>query len=175
MKVFRHDTNERNKSNVLKLRMKLGAAGYGIYMMLLERLASEPMLRAELDYDVLAYDFHESPDLIRQVVEDFDLFIINLENDTFSNEELINQQSGKAKCARQEKLLDEYIRQRLSDPKWVNSLATTHRTSHERVRALVKQTFREKVLSDLSSLPVNPSSLNFCGILNSVISSTFKQ
>ena len=50
MKAFRHNTNERTKSNVLKLRMKYGAAGYGVYMMLLERLAMEPKLCHDMDW-----------------------------------------------------------------------------------------------------------------------------
>ncbi|MBD5293831.1 MAG: DUF4373 domain-containing protein [Bacteroides sp.] len=44
MKTFKHDTNERTKSNVLKLRMKYGAAGYGVYMMLLVRPSNVPKI-----------------------------------------------------------------------------------------------------------------------------------
>lgn len=170
MKSFRHDTNERNKSNVLKLRMKLGAAGYGIYMMLLERIASEPLQRAELNYEVLSYDFHESVEMIRSVVEDFDLFVIDIESDTFSHEGLNNQLSAKAKRAKQEKLLDEFISGRLSDSRCINSLAATYNTSTDRIRTLVRGPFRERILS-VYSAPT--SSFALIGALNTFIKETF--
>ena len=169
MKSFRHSTNERNKSNVLKLRMKHGAAGYGIYMMLLERIASEPLQRAELDYEVLAYDFHESAELIRSVVEDFDLFVIDIETETFSHEGLNNQLSAKAKRVKQEKLLDEFISNQLSDIKCINGLAATYKTSPDRIRSLFRGPFRERILS-IYSAP--PSSFTLIGALNSFIKET---
>lgn len=170
MKTFRHDINERNKSNVIKLRMKYGAAGYGIYMMLLERLAMEPTLRAELDYDILAYDFQESAELIQHVVEDFNLFTIDIETETFSNEELIAQLPPKTRAALQEKLLDEYIRRNASSLQWVNNVAGSYSIAPERVRALVNTVFREKVLSAYSVLP---SSARLGVILNTLLRDAF--
>ena len=35
-KSFRHSADERNSSKCLKLRLKLGSAGYGVYLMLLD-------------------------------------------------------------------------------------------------------------------------------------------
>ncbi len=81
----------------MKLRRKHGAAGYGIYLMILERLAEDSSHVAELDYEVLAFDFHEDPALIRSVVEDFDLFEIDLEAETFAHEEITRQGTPKPK------------------------------------------------------------------------------
>ena len=153
MKTFRHDINERNKSNVIKLRMKYGAAGYGIYMMLLERLAMEPTLRSELDYDMLAYEFHESAELIRHVIEDFDLFIIDLDSETFSNEELDRQLFTKSKRAQQEKILDEYIEYIAANSIWLEQIAKKYETSPERIRALVRTGFRDKILAGYTFIP----------------------
>lgn len=38
---FSHDGNARNDAKLLKVRMKHGAAGYGVYFMILERLREE--------------------------------------------------------------------------------------------------------------------------------------
>lgn len=172
MKTFRHNTNERNKSNVIKLRMKYGAAGYGIYMMLLERLDEEPKLRSDLDYDVLAYDFHESADMIRHIVEDFDLFIIDIESETFSHEEINKQLMTKAKRQQQEKLLDEYIGQRLANTKWINHIVDTHSTSPERIRAILQSHFRDRILSSYTFLP---DSRVLRGILNNLLENILKK
>lgn len=80
---FAHDSNARNSAKIIKLRLAHGAAGYGVYFMLLERLRESPDYQAEIDYDVLAYDLRESPELIRSVIEDFGLFIIADDGKTF--------------------------------------------------------------------------------------------
>lgn len=73
---FSHDSNARNSKKLLRLRKKHGAAGYGVYFMLIERLTEEPNFTSDLDYDMLAYDLHVKRDLIRSVVENFELFEI---------------------------------------------------------------------------------------------------
>lgn len=73
---FSHDSNARNSKKLLRLRKKHGAAGYGVYFMLIERLTEEPNFTSDLDYDMLAFDLHVKRDLIRSVVENFDLFEI---------------------------------------------------------------------------------------------------
>ncbi|MBD5342550.1 MAG: DUF4373 domain-containing protein [Bacteroides sp.] len=171
MNSFRHDCNERCKSNVLKLRMKYGAAGYGVYMMLLERLAMEPKLCHDMDYDALAYEFQVSADLIRHVVEDFDLFIIDLDTETFSHEELTAQFATKARRAREEKALDEFIERRLESEQWVNNIATMYKAIPERVKALTQSVFRDRILSTYTFLP-SPSALGH--ILGNLIRETFK-
>lgn len=170
MKTFRHDINERNKSNVLKLRMKYGATGYGVYMMLLERLAMEPRLRSNLDYDVLAYEFQESAELIRHVVEDFDLFIIDLDSETFSHEDLNRQFFTKAKQAEQEKILDEYIERMNANSFWIDSCAKKYETAPERIRALVRSNFRDKILAAYTFMP-EPRVLT--SVLNALVNDFF--
>ncbi|MDE6033847.1 MAG: DUF4373 domain-containing protein [Muribaculaceae bacterium] len=153
MKSFRHNTNERNNTNALKIRMKYGAAGYGIYMMLLERLADEPLLRSKLDYDVLAYDFHESPELIRHVVEDFDLFIIDLDADTFAHEGLNAQIPPKKRRQHDEKILDDFIENLVTNPDWIDHHAEAYQTTPIRLQTTIRTTFRDKILADHPSLP----------------------
>lgn len=71
---FAHDSNTRNCSDVIRLRMAHGAAGYGIYLMILEILREAPDYVCPLDFKVLAFDLKESEDLICKVISDFNLF-----------------------------------------------------------------------------------------------------
>ena len=73
---FPHDSNARNSKKLLRLRKKHGAAGYGVYFMLIERLTEEENFCSDLDYDMLAYDLHVKKETIRSVVENFELFEI---------------------------------------------------------------------------------------------------
>lgn len=90
IQYFSHDINARNDEKILRLRMKLGAAGYGIYFMLLERLASDPSHTCSTDYDILAYELREESDVIKSVVEDFALFILTNDN-TFYSESMMRR------------------------------------------------------------------------------------
>lgn len=172
MKTFRHCSNERNKANVIKLRMKYGAAGYGVYMMILERLAEEPQLRAELDYDVLAYDFHVETDMIRHIVEDFDLFIIDLDGENFHHEEIDRQLTPKTKREQQEKLLDEFINRKIANKRWIENTACANHSSPEQIRAILLTSFRAKILAEHLRIP-DPDRLR--GILSAHITDIIRE
>ena len=62
-----------------------GPAAYGIYWMLIERLRDEENYTSELDYSMLAFDFRCDTDLLRAVVEDFELFDISEDGKTFGS------------------------------------------------------------------------------------------
>ena len=71
-----------------QLRRQMGTAGFGLYVMVLSHLRDCPDCTAELDYDALGYELHEDPALVRRVVEDFDLFLLDREHGTFTAEAL---------------------------------------------------------------------------------------
>ena len=71
-----------------QLRRQMGTAGFGLYVMVLSHLRDCPDCTAELDYDALGYELHEDPALVRRVVEDFDLFLLDREYGTFTAEAL---------------------------------------------------------------------------------------
>lgn len=73
---FPHDSNARNSKKLLRLRKKHGAAGYGVYFMLIERLTEEEDFSSDLDYDMLSFELHVKKDFLRSVVENFELFQI---------------------------------------------------------------------------------------------------
>ncbi len=71
-----------------QLRRQMGTAGFGLYVMVLSHLRDCPACTAELDYDALGYELHEDPALVRRVVEDFGLFLLDREHGTFTAEAL---------------------------------------------------------------------------------------
>ena len=60
-----------------KLRARMGWAGYGIYLAIIQRLRSEKECVLELDYESLAFSFWTDEETLRTIIEDFGLFTIN--------------------------------------------------------------------------------------------------
>jgi len=98
---FNHDSTARFDIRVIKLRSKLGYEGYGIFWALLELLFTEENKLCVSDYYDLAYGLQCEPEILIQVIEDFDLFVI--EDGCFYSKRLndhieeINSKSTKAK------------------------------------------------------------------------------
>ena len=98
---FNHDSTARNDYRIVKMRSKLGMEGYGIFWAILEMLFTEENKLCVDDYDSLAFGLQCDPKILKQVIEDFDLFII--EDNCFYSRRLnnqieeINNKSNKAK------------------------------------------------------------------------------
>lgn len=71
---FSHDSNARNDEKLVRLRMQEGAAGYGVYFMILERLREADRYMSTRDYNMIAFDLRVDADIVKTVVEDFGLF-----------------------------------------------------------------------------------------------------
>jgi len=98
---FNHDSVARLDIRVIKLRSKLGYEGYGVFWAVLELLFTEENKLCIDDYDSLAFGLQCDSDVLKQVIEDFDLFV--LEDGCFYSRRLnnhieeINNKSNKAK------------------------------------------------------------------------------
>ena len=98
---FNHDSVARLDIRVIKLRSKLGYEGYGVFWAVLELLFSEENKLCVDDYDSLAFGLQCDSKVLKQVVEDFDLFVV--EDGCFYSRRLnnhieqINSKSIKAK------------------------------------------------------------------------------
>lgn len=67
-------------SNVLRMRMTEGAAGYGIYVMVLESLRASEEYRIKFDPAVIAWSIHEpDQELLERILTKYDLFEISPE------------------------------------------------------------------------------------------------
>ena len=92
---FSHDSNARNDEKVIRLRMKHGAAGYGTYFMILERLREERNYMSAKDYNMIAFDLRVDASLVKSVVEDFGLFAFVDGGECFYSESFNNRMEAK--------------------------------------------------------------------------------
>ena len=74
---FPHDSNARNDIKIVRLRKDLGLEGYGAYFCLLEMLFSDKNMMMLDDVDTLAYSLQCKSEVLRAVINNYDLFIIN--------------------------------------------------------------------------------------------------
>jgi len=79
---FSHDYNTRSDSKIKNLIRKQGMLGYGVYWSIVEDLYNNANA-LQLDYDSIAYDLRIDKEIVRSVINDFDLFII--ENNSFGS------------------------------------------------------------------------------------------
>lgn len=97
---FSHDSNARNDEKLVRLRMKHGAAGYGVYFMIIERLREEADYMSVKDYNMLAFDLRVDAALIKSVIEDFGLFAFTEDGKCFYSESFnrrMNEKDDKQK------------------------------------------------------------------------------
>jgi len=88
---FSHDSNARNDEKILAVRMRLGAEGYGIYFMILERLRDQADYMSIKDYNLLAFDFRVSADKVKSVINDFGLFEFTQDGEYFYSSSFNNR------------------------------------------------------------------------------------
>jgi len=77
---FTHDFNARSDVKIKRLIQKHGLLGYGIFWALVEDLYNNANA-LPTDYECIAFDMRSHCDVIKSVVNDFDLFVI--EKNTF--------------------------------------------------------------------------------------------
>lgn len=97
---FSHDYNARNDPKIRKLISRHGITGYGIFWAIVEDLYQNANA-LPTDYDLIAFDMRTECDIVKSIVNDFDLFVI--EGDEFGSlavERRLterNEKSGKAR------------------------------------------------------------------------------
>lgn len=92
---FSHDSNSRNDSKILAVRIKYGVEGYGIYFMILERLREESDYMCIKDYNSIAFDLRVESSKVKSVVEDFGLFIFTDDGKYFYSESFMKRMEFK--------------------------------------------------------------------------------
>lgn len=98
---FSHDSNARNDEKLVRLRMKQGAAGYGVYFMILERLREEADYMSAKDYNMIAFDLRVDAAIVKSVVEDFGLFTFTDDGKRFYSESFTRRMDIKDTLRRQ--------------------------------------------------------------------------
>lgn len=167
MNSFRHSSNTRNSINILKLRKIHGAAGYGVYIMLLEFLCSSPDGTAPRDYETLSYHLDVPAELIQTVVEDFDLFILYDNNFTHSvfmpkakeiheePETLVDKPAEPVST----ELLDEQLEKVSDKDSWIDDASRRTGYTFGKVQFLLHTDFRNYCIKNKIVPPVEPEEL----------------
>jgi hypothetical protein len=73
---FNHDSAARTDYRIIFMRAKLGYEAYGVFWAVLELLFTEENKICTNQYDILAYGLQCDANILQQVIEDFDLFVI---------------------------------------------------------------------------------------------------
>ena len=107
-----------------QLRRQMGTAGFGLYVMVLSHLRDCPDCTAELDYDALGYELHEDPALVRRVVEDFDLFLLDREHGTFTAEALREVAAARPRSRSKRNNAERHRRERKSSHRTTDTADT---------------------------------------------------
>ena len=97
---FSHDYNVRNDEKIKRLIRKHGMQGYGVFWAIIEDLYNNAnALRT--DYDGIAYDLRSDSDIVKSVINDFDLFVFDGEFfGSKSVQERLEQRNSKSESAR---------------------------------------------------------------------------
>lgn len=115
---FSHDCDAHRNKKLLKLRGVHGWRGYGLYWGLLEKLREDKDHRLPTDYRALRAALDAPPRLIRSVVEDFNLFVIDEEQEEFYSPGLLERMelvyNNKAKANSTESAQDVERRAEIS-------------------------------------------------------------
>lgn len=98
---FSHDYNSRNDIKIKKLISKHGYLGFGIFWAIVEDLYNNANA-LPADYDCIAYELRTTEEVVKSVINDFELFVIN---DGFfgssSIENRLNERNSKSIKARE--------------------------------------------------------------------------
>ena len=150
---FSHDSNARNSDKLMKVRMKLGAEGYGIFFMLIERLREEEGYKSTIDYDTLAFDLRVDAEKVKQVVEDYDLFKFTEDGNYFYSDSFNERME----------MMDKRAQQRISKAKKAAE-ARWNKQSEDtsNAQALPKQCSRnaQALLNHANKIKLNKTKLN---------------
>lgn len=98
---FSHDYNSRNDGKIKKLLSKHGYLGYGLFWAIVEDLYNNANA-LQLDCDSISFDLRTTPEVIKSIIYDFDLFVI--EGDQFGSlsiQKRIDERNSKSVKARE--------------------------------------------------------------------------
>lgn len=114
---FSHDSNARNDEKILKLRMKHGWEGYGIFWAIVEMLREEEDFELQADYECIAFALQTDAELVQSIICNFDLFVLHdFAFFSASLKERMNQRKNK------ENRISE-VRRKAAQTRWNNANA----------------------------------------------------
>ena len=133
--------------------MGLGAEGYGIFFMLIERLREEEGYKSTIDYNILAFDLKVDPEKIKQVVENYDLFKFTEDGKYFYSDSFNDRME----------MMDVRAQQRISKAKKAaNARWNKQPENKENAQALLEQcsSNAQAMLNHANKIKLNKTKLN---------------
>lgn len=98
---FSHDYNARHDDKIKKLLRKHWPLGYGLYWYIIEDLYTNANA-LHLDYDGLAFDYRVDENIIKDIIENYWLFVINWDNfSSKSVQDRLDKRDSKSSKARE--------------------------------------------------------------------------
>jgi membrane-associated HD superfamily phosphohydrolase len=98
---FSHDYNPRSDTKIKRLLSRHGMMGYGIYWSIIEDLYNNTNV-LQTDYECIAFDLRTDAEVIRSIINDFDLFTV--QEKTFGSPSVqrrLNERDSKSQKARE--------------------------------------------------------------------------
>jgi len=96
---FSHDYNARNDEKIKLLIRKHGMNGYGIFWSIVEDLYNNANA-LRLDFEGIAFDLRTDKDIVKSIINDFDLFVIEGGNfGSLSIQKRLEERNEKSKKA----------------------------------------------------------------------------
>ena len=152
---FSHDYNARNDSKIKKLLSKHGYLGYGLFWAIIEDLYNNANA-LPTDYDSIAFDLRTTTDIVKSIINDFDLFCIDSnEFGSSSVERRLNDRNEKSLKARKSALT------RWENKKEDANVMRTHSDSN----AIKERKGKENKLNEIKVNNINERKLEFASTL----------
>lgn len=93
---FTHDYNSRNDMKIKKLISKQGYLGFGVFWAIIEDLYNNANA-LQTDYDCIAFELRTDTEIVKSVINDFDLFVIDKKTfGSLSVERRLNERNAKS-------------------------------------------------------------------------------
>ena len=151
---FSHDYNSRNDSKIKKLLAKYGYEGYGLFWAIIEDLYNNTNV-LRLDYDTISFDLRSTPEIVKSLIHDFDLFEIDKECfGSLSVQRRLNERNAKSKKAR------ESVLSRWNKSKSHTNVLQTNNDSNTIKESIVKESIVNEIIkvggTKKVPLPPNP-------------------
>ncbi|MCM1490473.1 MAG: DUF4373 domain-containing protein [Muribaculum sp.] len=88
---FKHFCDLSRRAKQQNLINTVGVSGFGVYLMLLELLAASDNGQYPYDLEILEYQLNSNRELVKSVICDFDLFVVDKGNNTFEANDPLNE------------------------------------------------------------------------------------
>lgn len=150
---FSHDYNTRSDTKIKKLIAKYGYEGYGLYWAIVEDLYQNANAM-RTDYDCIAFDMRSTVEIIKSIVEDFELFQIK-DNyfGSLSIQRRIDERDAKSRKAR-DSAFYRWNKNKIDDANAMRTQCDSNAIKESKVKESKVKEYKEDNNIDKSENPI---------------------